>query len=40
MGQISTSPRCVIDITGTDPLFLGELGVVVNSEISEKMGYF
>ena len=26
MGKISTSPRYVIDITGTDPLSLGELG--------------
>ena len=25
MGKISTSPRYVIDITGTDPLSLGEL---------------
>ena len=23
MGKISTSPRCVIDITGTDPLSWG-----------------
>ena len=26
MGKISRSPRYVIDITGTDPLSLGELG--------------
>ena len=26
MGKISTSPRYVIDITGMDPLSLGELG--------------
>ena len=26
MGKISTSPRYVIDITGTDPLSLRELG--------------
>ena len=26
MGKISTSTRCVIDITGTDLLYLGELG--------------
>ena len=26
MGQISTSPRYVIDIIRTDPLSLGELG--------------
>ena len=25
MGKISRSPRYTIDITGTDPLFLGEL---------------
>ena len=34
MGKISTSPRYMIDITGTDPLSLGELGggEGVNSE--------
>ena len=26
MGKIITSPRYVIDITGTDPLSLGEFG--------------
>ena len=26
MGKISTSPRYVIEITGLDPLSLGELG--------------
>ena len=26
MGKISTSPRYMIDITGTDPLSLGQLG--------------
>ena len=26
MGKISTSPRYVIDITGTDPISSGELG--------------
>ena len=26
MGKMITSPRYVIDITGTDPLSLGELG--------------
>ena len=31
MGKISTSPRYVIDITGTDPLF-GGVGGGVNSE--------
>ena len=41
MGKISTSLRYVIDITGTDPLSLGELGRGrVNSEKSEKMRYF
>ena len=32
MGKISTSPRYVIDITGTDLLSLGELGggVILN----------
>ena len=39
MGRISTSYRYVIDIIGTDPFSLGELGVV-NSEKLEKMGYF
>ena len=37
MGKISTSPRCMIDIAGTDPLSLGELGGGrVNSEKFEK----
>ena len=41
MGKISTSPRYVIDITGTDPLSLGELeGRGVNSEQIRKMRYF
>ena len=26
VGKISRSPRCVIDITRMDPLYLGELG--------------
>ena len=26
MGKISTSPKYIIEITGTDPLSLGELG--------------
>ena len=39
MGKISTSPRYVIEITGRDMLFLGELGGG-NSEKLEKMGYF
>jgi len=38
--KLSTSPRCVIDITGTDLLFRGELGWMVNSEKIEKMRYF
>ena len=29
VGKISKSPRYVIDITRTDPLSLGELGVVI-----------
>jgi len=28
MGRISTSHRCEIDIIGTDPFSLGELGAV------------
>ena len=39
MGRISTSYRYVIDIIGTDPFSLGELGVV-NLEKSEKLRYF
>ena len=39
MGKISTSPRYVIDITGTDLLSLGSWGGV-NSEKLEKMRYF
>ena len=35
--KISTNPRYVIDITGTDPLSFGELGGGrVNSEKIEK----
>ena len=30
----------MIDITGTDPLFLGELGERVNSEKLQKLGIF
>ena len=26
MGRINRSPRYMIDITGTDPLYFGELG--------------
>ena len=39
MGRISTSYRYVIDIIGTDPFSLGELGVV-NLEKLEKLRYF
>ena len=40
MGKISRSPRYVIDITGTYPLYLGELRGRVNSENLEEMRYF
>ena len=40
MGKISRSPRCVIDITRTNLLSLGELGGKANSEKLEKMRYF
>ena len=39
MGRISTSSRYVIDITGTDPLSLGEFEagcILINSEKFEK----
>ena len=36
MGRISTSSRCVIDIIGTYPLSLGELGGCVNLEENKK----
>ena len=39
-GKISTSPRYIIDITGTDPLSLGDLGGRVNPKKLEKMRYF
>ena len=39
MGRISTSFSCVIDIIGTDPFFLGDLGVV-NLEKLEKLRHF
>ena len=39
MGRISTSYRYEIDIIGTDPFFLRELGVV-NLEKLEKLRYF
>ena len=38
--KISTSPRYVIDITGMDPLSLGESGGRVNSKKIEKIRYF
>ena len=41
VGKMSTNPKYVIDITGTDPLSLGELGAGrVNSEKLEKIRYF
>ena len=40
MGKMSRSPRYVIDIIGTDPLYLGELGGRFDSEKLEKMTYF
>ena len=39
MGRISTSPRYLVDVTGLNPLSLGELGVV-NLEKLEKLRYF
>ena len=40
VGKISRSPRCVIDITRMDPLYLGELrsGLILKNE--KKMRYF
>ena len=38
MGRISTSYRYVIDIIGTDPFSVGELGAV-NLEKLEKLRY-
>ena len=40
MGKISRSSRYVIDIAGTDPLYLGELGGWLNSKKLDKMRYF
>ena len=37
MGKVSTCPRYVIDITGTDQLSLREFGGRVNSGKLEKM---
>ena len=31
MGKVSTSPRYVIDITGTDSLSLGKLGGILKN---------
>ena len=39
LGRIITSPRYVTDITGSDPLSLGELGGVGNLEKLQKMRY-
>ena len=39
MGRISTSYRYQIDIIGTDPFSLGEMGAV-NLEKLEKLRYF
>ena len=39
MGRISTSYRYEIEIIGTDPFSLGELGVV-NLEKLEKLRHF
>ena len=40
MGRISPSYRYVIDIIGTDPFSLGELGGGVNLEKLENLRYF
>ena len=40
MEKISTSPKYVIEITGTDPLSLGDLGGRINSKKLEKVRYF
>ena len=37
MGRISTSSRYVIDIIGTDPLSLGELGGGVSSSLASSV---
>ena len=39
MTKISTSPRYVIDMTGTDPISLKELWGGGNSEKLGKIGY-
>ena len=40
VGKISTRPRYVTYVTGTDLLSLGDLGGMVNSEKLEKRGIF
>ena len=40
MEKISTSYRYVIEVLGTDPFSLGELGGGVNLEKLEKLRYF
>ena len=40
MGRISTSSRYVIEMTGLDPLYLGDLRGAVHSEKLKKMRYF
>ena len=37
MGRIRTSPRYVIDITGPDPLSLGELGMGISSALASSV---
>ena len=39
-GKNKTSPRYMIDKTGTDVLSLGQMGGGVNSEKIEKIRYF
>ena len=40
MGKISVNPRYVIDITGTDPISLGEIGWGIISEKFRKNQLF
>ena len=40
MGRMSTNPKYMIELTGTDLLLLGELGGGVNSEKLEEVMYF
>ena len=37
MGRISKCPRYVIDITRPDPIFLGELGVLLVWVLPDKL---